>query len=333
VVVFYAGADGTTFWSERGNRSLPFLKGLRAEGLTVVQVRWVTPWLQATRGEDVGPARLACRPATVARWIHDEYRVARGTPSRPCGFCISGQSGGASQVAYALARYGLDRFVDVMIPTSGPPHAAIQDGCAGPEGRPSTFNRKHQAGFFDVSYGFLDGDGPCARRDASYVPRWTADSVEVGGDYDHPDTTIRFVFGGRDSTAAPYHALRYVDRLRDDQDNRVTVVVSPCMAHGVQDDADGLAAIRSALLGTTEKGSPSPSPSCKPIAKNAFRDGFGKQQGKTSGPSASPRARGSAIASRTDRRSNDWGIVVAIAVVTSLLGGATVLRRRGRGAV
>ena len=34
---------------------------------------------------------------------------------------------------------------------------------------------------FDASYGFLGRDGPCYDQDASWRPRWAADSVDGDG--------------------------------------------------------------------------------------------------------------------------------------------------------
>src|SRR5439155_825708 len=154
LVVFMSGAEGEGFWSTEGTGALSWLNGLRSDGYETVQVAWSTPWLASAPGEFTGPAHLACRPATVIRWIHDNtfasLRLA-APPTGSCGFCATGNSGGASQVSYAIAFYGLGAILNAVIPTSGPPHAAMAKGCLGSPG--FTYS-PGAAVIIDQSYGF-----------------------------------------------------------------------------------------------------------------------------------------------------------------------------------
>jgi hypothetical protein len=95
-----------------------------ADGLIVVEVAWEQPGIWG------GPrARtLACRYATVARWARDSL-YAGGL------FAAQGTSGGASQIAFALAHYGIRDFLDLANLGSGPPGCPLcsPDGQNPPE--------------------------------------------------------------------------------------------------------------------------------------------------------------------------------------------------------
>ena len=132
VAVFFSGGLGDTWWKTGVGIAADLLTRLHEQdGLVVVQVRWIDSWLKAASGEDAGSAHLACRPATVVKWVHDTIYAPLGlTPALgQCGFCITGNSGGASQVSYALSNFGLDTILNAVIPTGGPPHAAQYKGC------------------------------------------------------------------------------------------------------------------------------------------------------------------------------------------------------------
>lgn len=252
LVAFFDGGTGQSWWGNRSSLAARFQERLRRGArFKVVQVRWVSPWLASAPREDSGSAHLACRPATVIRWIHDNMYAERegAAGAGVCGFCITGTSGGASGVSYALSFFGLDQILDAMTPTSGPPHAAQAKGCQ--PGFPA-YAYGPNAALVDASYGFVDPrhhPGPCAQRDPAWIPRWQEESVETGGnDYSHPSTRIEFVIGSRDPTGAPFHATDYRDRLEADPANGVTWTLVAGMPHDIQLSKDGLAALEAALL-------------------------------------------------------------------------------------
>lgn len=247
VVALFSGGDGTGYWSAGGAQAMAFIADLNADGLEVVQVRWTDSWMADTLIGDTGSAGLACRPATVIQHIHAERVAARGLDGGAgCGFCVSGNSGGASQIAYALSHYGMDGLIDVAVPTGGPPHADIAAGCLGSgDLRYDTAARQH----FDESYGFLPGLGPCSLELPLWQGAFERDSVTGGAlDLRHPDTRIELILGDRDTTVAPAHARRYVDAL-EAGGSRVGTTVVPGMGHRLQSHPGGLAALAAALDG------------------------------------------------------------------------------------
>jgi hypothetical protein len=214
MVVLFTGSGGQRWWTNGMSELLTFTEDLRAEGFTVVQVKWGTNWLESSPGNEAGQARLAARPATVIKYIHDAIYQPMNLPPRPVGdggFVVTGNSGGASQVAYALSHYGLEDILDVVIPTGGPPHSNISRAVL--ETNPSEPGRfsPQTRDFIDRGWGFFNGNGPAAQQDPAYRPKWDAASVGVGGrDFFHPNTRIHLIQGSNDlqmqALASDYHA-------------------------------------------------------------------------------------------------------------------------------
>ncbi len=252
VVVLFSGAGGGGWWAEDVPDGGGFLDDLGQQGLTTVQVAWRrASWLDAAPGEDAGTARVGCRPATVARWIHDTVYAPLGVEAaRSCGFCVTGTSGGASQIAYALSFYGLDDLIDVAVLASGPPHGAEAKGCLRNPGEEAYwYGDASQLANIETSFGVATGEeGACARHDEAWLERWRAESLATGGnDYDHPETRMVFVLGQRDDTPAPAHARDYIAALEAGGDTPVTVAQDLDMPHRMNEV--GLAVVRDAVVG------------------------------------------------------------------------------------
>jgi len=244
VLVFFTGGSGGSWWSAQGADVAAFGERLRGLGFTIAQVRWGTNWLESSPGNDAGTAHLGCRPATVIRHLHDtlyEGRPLSGTGR--CGFCATGNSGGASQVSYALTHYGLESILDAVVPTGGPPHSDLAKACLDPAYGYELGTRN----FLDRGFGYFDGNGPCAVRDASFTPRWNDESVGTGGnDYAHPATRVHIVIGDQDR-GMQLIAATYIDRLRT-AGSPMTYVIAVNTPHGVYSTEAGRAAIEAALL-------------------------------------------------------------------------------------
>ncbi|MEX2458998.1 MAG: hypothetical protein WD770_08440 [Actinomycetota bacterium] len=247
-VALFSGGGGREWWVDEGSTA-SFVSDLRDEGLAVVQIRWKDEWLGASSGEMAGPHRLACRSATAIRWIHDEVYVPLGlaapAPGR-CGFCLSGSSGGASQITYALAFYGIADLVDVLVPTGGPPHAALAQGCLRDPAEEAYWYAGSSTQTIDTSWGFRGGGGPCVSNDPGFRPRWLEASVDLGGsDYAYPETRVRVIIGQRDRVRP--HAEDYVARLREDGTD-VALEIVPGMGHAIASSPDGLEVLRRILV-------------------------------------------------------------------------------------
>lgn len=241
-VVLFSGGAGTGRWAGRDASALAALEALRAAGFGTIQVSWAGGWLFGS-SPDEGHAALACRPATVLDWLHDEPRLHPGG-----AFCATGNSGGAAQVSYALSHYGLDEILDLVVPTEGPPMARIDRGCDRDDpADEALWYGVGAAARIDRGFGFAGG-GPCERSDPAFDDRFRAASV-VGkdGDYRHPSTRIHFVMGSESASEAQAHGIVYRDRLLEEP-NDVVLEFAPATPHRVQSTAEGAGAIREAVL-------------------------------------------------------------------------------------
>ena len=89
MAVLFSGDFGQDWWAQEAG-STAFLERLRSAGFVVVQLRWETGWSISAPGEDAGTGHLACRPASMIRWIHDHRFVPLQIPARPVGEFVLG---------------------------------------------------------------------------------------------------------------------------------------------------------------------------------------------------------------------------------------------------
>jgi hypothetical protein len=234
VVVSFAGGRGTSFVNTPFRQAMQ--DRLHGSGIVLVEVPWRDSWLEAAPGDEAGPTRLGCRPATVAKWVYDNLYVKLGVRAPGvgrCGFCLSGDSGGASQAAYPITHYGLGDVVNAVILASGPVHTALGDGCLHDRAdRSLWFTARFSAPIIDLSYGFPEGSGPCVRHDPAFADRWQQDSMEVSATQStFPSTRVVFIFGGRDRSAGPPHGMLLFQLLQAQGSPRLELREVPDMGH------------------------------------------------------------------------------------------------------
>ena len=239
------------------------LADIRGAGFRTVQLQWIDSWLIGSPSENEGHARLACRSATVARWIADELRGGEDSPT----FCATGHSAGGAQASYMLSHYGLDDILSAAVITGGPPFGRLDRACsdavadqpfagsvwgrnvmdAGFGGRTGTFVEGRLAEGWDQP-----GSGPCATSDAASREMFRQASVASGdGDYDHPTTAVAFVVEGIVGMEVA-HATDYHDLLLREGSPRVTKDVVPGVEHegvnGLYNNRAGTDLIRDLLI-------------------------------------------------------------------------------------
>ncbi len=249
MVVLHGGGPAGRYWAENGE-AWAALETLHANGLATVQVRWAAGWTDPD-GEAAGPRALACRPATVVQWVHDnlynnlDTRVAPDDSAGVCGFCYTGNSAGAGAIAYALSYYGLDQILDAAVLTSGPPFSDLDAACLPQPSRRSLALDQTSSARIDEQYGRAY-PGPCARSDPAWAARWQADSLDgAGGDWSHP-TRIHVILGDRDVTGALPHARHYV-RLLEEHGTPARVDMVVGMGHTVQESPHAMALMVASL--------------------------------------------------------------------------------------
>lgn len=251
LVMLFGGGPGRQWYSGQGSDPQGAISRLRSKGFEIVEVRWGGQgWLRAAAGEKAGPAKLACRPATVIKWVHDTWYKSLGTTPAPgvCGFCLTGNSGGASQISYALTHYGLAEIVDAAIPTSGPPHAQLTEGCLPSAGDEALAFPGSARLVIDGSYGASSRDGPCADPDPGFEPLFDRDSIETdGSDYAYPTTRVHFIVSPGDETVA-VRAQDLADKLRQSGSPWVSLQEVEGMGHDIQGSPAGMEALVAAIV-------------------------------------------------------------------------------------
>jgi hypothetical protein len=243
-ILFTTGNLGAAWYESAGTgESRRMLAELSAAGFRTVQLQWVDSWLFASSGKEEGHVRLGCRPATVARWVHDHlYEAAPST-----AFCATGNSGGADQISYMLSHYGLKEILAAVVPTGGPPLARIDRSCNWRDpANASVAIPEVMRTVVDAGFGFLPpGDprnfnsnnipatAPCTSGDASFREKFRQASVASGeGDYVYPRTMVWFVFEGIDSSHAAAMGAAYYELLMRAGSPLVGKTVVPGVDHG-----------------------------------------------------------------------------------------------------
>ncbi len=251
LIMLFKGGEGTTFWTQPPV-AFQMAEDFRKAGFSIVQVKWIDSWLLSSPGVDAGIAHLASRPATVIKQVYEDFYLPLEKSAETddfTGFCLTGNSGGASQISYALSHYGLDSLIDVAVPTGGPPHATLAKSMLQRPGEEEYWYREKRRAFIDKGFGFFDGNGPGVRFDTSFVDRWNEESVATGGnDYYHPDTRLHFIIGADDR--GMYHvSTDYIYRLFEEGNPDITLEIVPGTPHNILRSEAGKAALTSAILG------------------------------------------------------------------------------------
>lgn len=235
-VLFLAGEGGDTWWTAAGPTQEGWIEAVRALGWQVVQTKWTASWFGAVSGQQTGIAQMAARPAAVINWVHDNL-------ASTARFVVTGNSGGASAVAYALTHYNLASKVDHLIPTSGPPHADLARGCLLQGGFDYSQTAQQNV---DEAYGYLTTGGPCDLADATWERRWHLDSVIHGPHRSFPNTDVDIAYGTAD-TMDPQVKARVDETLNVIAAKTRRRYRVPNVGHKLANDASGRYTIRAIL--------------------------------------------------------------------------------------
>jgi hypothetical protein len=245
-ILFFSGGLGTTAWSDFGTDAIRVMSELRTAGYRTVQVLWNTGWLVGGATLREGEGKLACRPATVARWVYDNLHERTASTA----YCATGQSGGAGQVSFLIAQYGLADILSAVVPTGGPPFGRIDRGCIRDNPADSAlWYDAAGAGVIDRGFGFSPGGGPCSQQDTSFRAAFQEASVGFGDwTYAHPKTMVWFVHGALDDTNGPEQGDAYRDRLIQAQSPLVNRDIVPNTPHQTPSTAVGADKIRDIMV-------------------------------------------------------------------------------------
>ena len=262
-ILFATGGLGTASYDSTPEPAR-ILSDLSTAGFRTVQLQWIDSWALGSAGKEEGHVRLGCRPATVARWVHDHLHQ----PGPTAAFCATGHSGGAAQVAYMLSHHGLEEILAAVVPTGGPPMARMDRSCARDDAKDASLTFPDWATrVIDAGFGFLPpggalsfapnevppAAGPCARDEPSFREKLRQASIASGeGDYVHPRTMVWFVFEGIDDTHAVAMGTVYHDLLLERKSPLVRKTVVPDVSHsgpkGLLGSRNGADKVRDILL-------------------------------------------------------------------------------------
>ena len=184
---------------------------LLADGYRLAELIWKPPGVWDGSG---GSITLACRPATAIRWVYDNcYEGAL--------YLAQGTSGGASQIAFSLAYYGVDDILDLANLASGPPPCPIST-----EGR---LNVAVQAQC--LVDGQLWGES-------------TEPMLFGNPQLHYPNTTVSFFIGEQEpSDYIVMSATAYHDRISSAK----SMLVVPNTGHAMNKTAEGAAALLASI--------------------------------------------------------------------------------------
>ncbi len=119
-VLFGSGGTGVDFYTEQPGGETLFLD-LLGRGFRLVEYRWTTGWFES--GSSV--KQQSARYAILLVWVHDNVHTTGA-------FCASGNSGAATEIAYALTTWSAGDLLDAAVLTSGPPTTRLDYLCVSP---------------------------------------------------------------------------------------------------------------------------------------------------------------------------------------------------------
>jgi hypothetical protein len=251
-IVLGTGGGGTSYYEQDAIARQMMLE-LSSAGYRLVQRQWFGSdgWI----GGPGGFPAVSCRYATLLQYFHDNIHQASLTEA----FCATGNSGGASEIAYALATWNRAPILDLAVPTGGPPMGRLDHGCL--DGADPTWMTECAAlvgtnsTCASVSCSYAPGAANlidsayaathCATADESFRSTFLADSAaSPTALLDYPSTPLRFLFGADDCTEAVPLGLAFANQVTSDR----TITFVPNTPHAVFSTVEGAAAIRDTLL-------------------------------------------------------------------------------------
>ncbi len=206
-IIFGTGGGGFGFYDQEFRYGSTTINTVVQAGFTAAQITFNglrVGWLTGPGGV----RKLACRYASAAQWIYNNIHQA----NTAAPFCATGNSGGSSAIAYALAHYGLDPIFSMVELTSGPPMGRIDYGCLCTQplqpdpcgvGLLGECYGKDAQSFLDPAYGSPICSSAEKTHDTTNQALFYNDSVaSADALFAYPKTDVHAVYGGRDTTAA-----------------------------------------------------------------------------------------------------------------------------------
>lgn len=245
-ILFGLGGGGTEWYEGAAGQ---MLASLSQSGFRLVQRAWISQW----EGGPGGLAAASCRYATLLTWVHDEVRTSGA-------LCATGNSGGSSEIAYALSRWGRESILDLAVPTGGPVMTRLDSSCLDYDSWPahcealvpeestcaSAEVQCHYAGSnFENIDGAYTPETPCQDKDAAFADTFLADSIlSPDADVDFATTRVHQIIGDHDCSLALVHGVLWHDYLKSDK----AMTFAPDTGHTTPGSEAGAEAIRATMV-------------------------------------------------------------------------------------
>ncbi len=227
------------------------LEGVLNSHFTVVELTYGNPfsngpgWQHDVNG--LGVRVAACRYATVAQWVYNN--VARGP------LCATGSSAGGELIGQGLAHYGLGNYLAFAEITSGPPFQRVDYACINDVKIETEYCSGANVGMgvgYTNAISFVDPAYPgpwCSSSlktgSKQYQQQFLDDSVtSPDAELSYPNTKVRFLFGGLDTSSAIRQGLDYQSKILQP----TTYACVKDAPHSIPDVLDGAQKIASDLI-------------------------------------------------------------------------------------
>ncbi len=222
------------------------IDNLRAAGFRTVQVEWNSGWFIAQQGqtnEDL--AKLACRPATIARWVYDNLRNNGGE-----AFCATGHSNGGSELAYMMTQYHMADLFSLVVFEGGPNWARVDKSCVLDPAHPELYGDAGERNTIDWGFGYAnDGSGICAQGNVAQLSRFQNASLAFNAwFYVYPHTQVAFLIGANDPTTTAKHGAYFYNWLVNAGTPLITYETVPGADHFTTEVQAGADMMRNKLL-------------------------------------------------------------------------------------
>jgi hypothetical protein len=232
-----SGLEQSSLWGALSNNAI-IVAELRANGFRTVQVKWRRGWFIAEQGQDEDFGKLACKPASVIRWVRDNLHT-----NTTNAFCATGHSNGASALAYAMTQYQLGGLFSLAVLEGGPNWARLDYSCVLDADHADLFGKQGERNTIDWGFGYPnDGTGICAQQTQAEIERFQNASLAYDqGSFVFPNTLVAFVIGENDATTTAHHGEYFYNWLVDAGTPLLTYETVPGADHfttGVQAGAD-----------------------------------------------------------------------------------------------
>ncbi len=254
-VIMFSGSNGGAPYTINLISGNPFIQDLTSRGYRVIEVWWnYTGWTQSqTCQGNIYPIQAASRVAATIKYI----AVTRWPEVPTIGL---GGSAGSSELSYALAFYGADRWLVLAILQSTNPMMEVYKGCqAGYPGFTFPLGTPAIGIMNSLFHNTYCSTGPVD-------PHWTTDSIENGGNYAYPTLIVRELLGAVDDSYILLRGMDYFNLITLGTPNLLPTIVVPGVGHSFMTYPAGIAAVENSILNDWNRGTPTPTPTSTPTA-------------------------------------------------------------------